>query len=558
MQEGEKDMPLEPLGGRLKPHNIFSEDFFSAAFYYRLSDEDKNKVEQMRESASITTQRDMIRYAVDSGMVKGVRFYKEYYDDDYTGLNFDRPAFQEMVKDMRENKVDCIIVKDFSRFGRNSDMVKRFLEHDFEQKGREIRFIALGDNFDSLYKTPDMAVRLLLFMNEEYSQNQRLKVSLAIKTKQAKGDFIGAFARYGYKKDPADKNHLIPDPYPFSVVKRIFALAYDENMGAAGIADLLTKEKISPPAVYKEQQGSNYKCSSRIDTLTLWNCDTVNQILQDQIYTGAVVQGKKRKDTLLGRAKKVPKDQYIVVENKHEAAVSKEVFEELQKRRKAPGCRVTKQKGMFQGILKCGDCRHAMVKRSERYISKRTGEEKRYTSYCCRIHKRLPELCFPNQVSEEVLKKIILEDFNRALGGMKNLEEVVIKTRDREGLKAFKRQTMEQIAGNREKLRQAEALLEACERKWLMDKIDDQAYRALKAKYQKELESVKEKINGLYLGLERAGDLYSSPWIQGLLKTGGITELTREVVSEMVDAIYVSHDHTIHIVYKFHNEPQQA
>lgn len=543
-------MDFQPGLGRMKPHNILFQDTFSAGFYYRLSDEDKNKAERMQESASITTQRAMIQYAVESGMIKGVRFYKEYYDDDYTGLNFDRPAFKEMMEDIKEKRIDCVIVKDFSRFGRNSDMVKKFLERDFEKKGEEIRFIAIGDNYDSLYKTPDMGVRMLLFMNEEYSQNQHLKVSLAIKTKQARGDFIGAFARYGYQKDPEDKNHLIPDPYAFFVVKRIFSLAYHENMGNTEIARLLTREGISPPAVYKEKQGYNYH-SSRIGPIAVWNPDTVDQILKDQTYTGAVVQGKKRKETLLGKPKRMAKEDYIVVEGKHEAAVAKEVFEELQKRRRSPGCRVTRNRGMFQGILRCGDCGHAMIKRSETYISRRTGERTVYTSYCCRIHKRMPELCFSNHIGEQVIKEIIRRDFNQAVSSIGDLKAAVKRCQDSKGAVEYRKLAAEQIRQFRENLRQTENLLEAVQRKWLLDKIGDEEYAALTDKYKYEKEAETARIQALQDGLKKAGDVFFSPWIQKLLKSGQITELTREVVSEMVDTVYVFHDRRIQIVYKF-------
>lgn len=543
-------MDFQPGLGRMKPHNILFQDTFSAGFYYRLSDEDKNKAERMQESASITTQRAMIQYAVESGMIKGVRFYKEYYDDDYTGLNFDRPAFKEMMEDIKEKRIDCVIVKDFSRFGRNSDMVKKFLERDFEKKGEEIRFIAIGDNYDSLYKTPDMGVRMLLFMNEEYSQNQHLKVSLAIKTKQARGDFIGAFARYGYQKDPEDKNHLIPDPYAFFVVKRIFSLAYHENMGNTEIARLLTREGISPPAVYKEKQGYNYH-SSRIGPIAVWNPDTVDQILKDQTYTGAVVQGKKRKETLLGKSKRMAKEDYIVVEGKHEAAVAKEVFEELQKRRRSPGCRVTRNRGMFQGILRCGDCGHAMIKRSETYISRRTGERTVYTSYCCRIHKRMPELCFSNHIGEQVIKEIIRKDFNQAVSSIGDLKAAVKRCQDSKGAVEYRKLAAEQVRQFRENLRQTENLLEAVQRKWLLDKIGDEEYAALTDKYKYEKEAETARIQALQDGLKKAGDAFFSPWIQKLLKSGQITELTREVVSEMVDTVYVFHDRRIQIVYKF-------
>lgn len=539
---------LESHMARMKPNNIFYGDCFSAGYYYRLSDEDKNKTDRFRESQSITTQRDMAHYVVEQGLIKGVVCYKEYYDDDYTGMNFDRPGFQEMMKDLEDRKIDCIVVKDFSRFGRDSDRVKRFLEVDFEQPGKEVRFIAFGDGYDSLYKTPDTGVRMLLFMNEEYSQNQHLKVKLAIRTKQAKGDFIGAFTRYGYQKDPEDKHHLIPDPYPFSVVQRMFRLAYYENLGAAEIAGIFTAEGIEPPAVYKEKQGSNYKCGKRIGTIEAWNPDTVNLMLQDETYAGAVVQGKRRKDTLRGKSKCVPKDRYIVVPDKHEAAVDRVTFDELQKRHKTMGKHVAKRQGLFQGLLVCGDCQHALWKGTDRY------KESRYVYYRCRIHKRMPEKCYNNYISEKVLKKIIIGDFNRAIQTVQNLDQVVRRYQDCDESKEYYRQMSLSMERKQAARMEIGRLLDSVERKWLTDLISDQRYEELREKYEREAEDLGQEIQMLRLRLENRSDISANTWIRKLLDTGRITEVTRELLTEMVSKIYVSHDNTVRIIYKFTDE----
>lgn len=535
------------VGVRLKPNNIFYKDCFSAGYYYRLSDEDKDKVDRCMESQSITTQRDVIHSAVDTGVIKDVKYYAEYVDDDYTGMNFNRPSFQMMMQDWAEHKIDCIIVKDFSRFGRDSERIKQFLEIDFEEQEHELRFIALGDSYDSLYKTPDSGVRMMLFMNEEYSQMQHTKVSLAIRAKQSKGDFIGAFARYGYKKDPNDKHHLIPDPTAFPVVQRMFQLAYYENMGAAEIAAIFTGEGLEPPAVYKRSQGSKYRCGKRIDSSIGWSPDTVNRMLQDKIYTGAVVQGKQRKETLRGKSKVMSPEKYIVVENRHEPAVEKEIFDEIQKKHRTLEGRITRHKSLFQGIIKCGDCSHALIKRTDVY------GDKKYISYCCRTHKRMSSQCYPNTIGEETLKRIILDDFNRAAATIKELEKAVRRYENSGPAKELKRYIAQRITDKNNEYKEVTALLNAIEEKWLLDKLNDVKYKELLEKYEKKLQLIRKEILGLEKYLGRGGELSKEKWVEELIERGRITELYRAVLTAMVSAVYVSHDRTVHIVYKFSN-----
>ena len=180
--------------------------------------------------------------------------YDVYVDDGFTGTNFNRPAFKRMLKDIKAGKVNCVIVKDLSRFGRDYIDTGRYLERDFPEMG--VRFISVTDSIDSMKQAYDMLLPIKNIFNEQYARDISKKVQTAVKTKQKAGEFIGAFTSYGYKKSPVDKNKLVIDEYSADVVRRIFSL-YIQGYGKQKIAKLLNEEGILCPSEYKRAMGLN-------------------------------------------------------------------------------------------------------------------------------------------------------------------------------------------------------------------------------------------------------------------------------------------------------------
>ena len=294
---------MEKKKARFHLHNSRYADKWSVGIYVRLSDEDRDKKKKTDLSQSIQNQTDYCRAFIEilngqAGEEPELEEYKVYCDDDRTGMNFDRSGFQEMMHDIKENRIDCIVVKNLSRLGRYDTEMQKYLEREFEQNGREIRLIAIGDNYDSLYKEPDIADRFRLLINREYSEQQHRNISIGMHSMQRKGLFVGAFAPYGYQKDSEDKHHLLIDPTAALVVKRIFD-EYLRGVSPREIADGLTRDGIVNPAAYKRLHGSNFRCSKKIsDEEVHWRSDGVKKVLMDETYTGTLVQHKQVKRKL--------------------------------------------------------------------------------------------------------------------------------------------------------------------------------------------------------------------------------------------------------------------
>ena len=250
---------------------------WNTAGYLRISREDGDRA----ESDSIVNQRKLLeRYIGEHPELHLVSYYQ---DDGYTGTNFDRPAFRRMEADIAQGRIDCVLVKDLSRFGRDYIEMGRYLERVFPSQG--VRFIAINDHVDSQQGRYDMLLPMKNLFNTQYARDISDKVRAAIRTKQQRGEFIGAFASYGYRKDPADHNHLVVDPAAAQVVQRIFDL-FEQGHGKISIAKLLNAEGIPSPSEYKRILGERYHNGRKIDQTTYWTYATVHRILQNQMYAG--------------------------------------------------------------------------------------------------------------------------------------------------------------------------------------------------------------------------------------------------------------------------------
>lgn len=248
-----------------------------AALYTRLSREDGDKP----ESDSISNQRALLEDFLSRRPDLCPAGW--YADDGYTGTNFDRPGFRRMLGDIEAGQVNCVVVKDLSRFGRDYIDVGRYLERWFPEHG--VRFLAVNDGIDSEKGPYDMLLPVKNVFNEQYARDISRKVRSAFRTKQRQGEFIGAFASYGYRKDPDNHNRLVVDPAASAVVARIFTL-FEHGMGKVSIAKLLNEEGIPCPSEYKRLNGEKYSNGRRIRSTTYWTYATIHRMLHNQMYIG--------------------------------------------------------------------------------------------------------------------------------------------------------------------------------------------------------------------------------------------------------------------------------
>lgn len=555
---------------RFLPHNEKCKDkAWSVAIYVRLSDEDRNKRKKSDPSQSIENQVEYLRNYVEilRGNSKdgyGLEIYKVYSDDDCTGMNFDRGGFRQMMLDIKCGLVDCIMVKTLSRLGRNDREMQQYLKEEFEQNGHEVRVCAVGDGYDSLYQDPmDMGVQFKLMMNENYSQIQHTNVTIGMHTMQKKGKYVGAFAPFGYQKDPEDKHHLIRDDGAAVIVERIFD-EYLKGVSPKQIARGLTADGFLNPSAYKKKNGSNFVCGKKIsETETHWTSSTVKKILMDEVYTGTVVQHKQEKKKLLDKKPvSVPKKDWIRVPNMHEALVTKEMWDTVQGMMKTIQRDVTKddEVTIFKGVLKCGDCGHAMRKKWDTYKTKE-GEKHKYLYYNCGTYrdyglkkedsKNAPG-CSSHYISDKLLRKIVMDDLNQIIGQLQNLRELV----ERQGKKGGTETELlkKVILDKEEQVGRIQERLKRARNRWLDDEMTKEEYEETKEDNQSHIDGLRAEISELEKRITKSETILDNLWVQKLLEHGRLTELDRETVVTLVRSIEVFEDKTIKIIYKFSDE----
>ena len=418
---------------------------YPTAIYIRLSREDGDK----DESDSVSNQKKLLMAFVQSH--EELLLYNIYTDDGYSGTTFRRPAFRQMLSDIEERKVTCVLVKDLSRFGRDYIESGRFLERYFPEKG--VRFISVSDHIDSLRQSYDMLLPIRNVFNEQYARDISRKVHSALRAKQQCGEFIGAFASYGYRKSPGDKNRLLIDEYAASVVRRIFSL-YLKGCGKQQIARILNAEGILSPSEYKRAAGLSYGSPATAGQHTLWSYSTINHILHKEIYVGNMVQGTKRQE-LRGKQRAVRRENWVVVPGTHPPIIDEETWNLtqtlLKNRVRSPADNAGKTflpgkpgvssrepsspgrpdisarnpgtpaspptENPFSGLLFCAGCGRPMVKTSWRHADGRP--EYAFTCGTCKRHGR--SACTPHTISARALTQVILSDLSRILSHCENL-----------------------------------------------------------------------------------------------------------------------------------------
>ena len=353
------------------------------AYYMRLSQEDYNTGKLKEESSSIANQRKMLDHYTKCRAEFQSCVISEYCDDGYTGTNFNRPKFQQLLKDAACGKIDTIIIKDYSRLGRNFIGVGKYLEEEFPQM--QIRVISINDGYDSnneIDTASSINVPIKNLINEFYIKDLSKKVKSGILTRQKKGEFISANAIFGYKKSKKNIHKLVVDEDTAYIVKKIFEYALEEK-NSVQIANLLNWQNFMTPAWYKNKNldRRNYK----IDEKTVWTSAKVMKVIRDRRYTGDMV-GNVRVTTKIAKSdsKRVKKENWIIVENTHESIISKEVFfivnEEIMplKKRKNISLGDSRRKGFCY----CPYCGRSLQKSSGKNNSYLFCPREKYDSSC--------------------------------------------------------------------------------------------------------------------------------------------------------------------------------
>ena len=380
---------------------------YVAGLYLRLSKDDDGR----NESVSIGTQRDIL---TDYCNENDFTIYKVYIDDGYSGLNFNRPAFQEMLDDIERRHINMVITKDLSRLGRDYIMTGYYSEILFPNAG--VRYIALADDFDSAKGGNEIAP-FKNILNDMYARDISKKVKNAKHQRAKQGLYIGSDTPYGYLRDP-DESRLIVDPEAAETVRLIFSLS-QMGYGGVAIAKELKRRKIETPSYYKFRNGrTRYARFSSVvnDDPYSWGATAINHILSNPIYTGVLVSLKTEVINCKTKAKiRVPEDQQIVISNAHEAIIPRELFEEVSALRASIHCTAnTRRFNLFRGKLFCECCGHPLA------ISKQQLLDGPADIYLCMHHYHRPDVCpQTHRVYHDMLYPYVLQQIRAFAGSMK-------------------------------------------------------------------------------------------------------------------------------------------
>ncbi|MCI9671100.1 MAG: recombinase family protein [Lawsonibacter sp.] len=358
------------------------------AIYTRLSKEDEDK--QQPESESIQNQKSLLtRYAIDHGW----DIYGLFCDEDYSGVDSQRPDFNRMIEAAKAKKFQIVLCKSQSRFTRDMELVEKYIHGLFPIWG--IRFIAVADNADTEIKGNKKARQINGLVNEWYLEDLSENVRMVFDLKRKEGKYIGGFPIYGYQKDPADKNHIIPDPEAAEVVRQIYQWSL-EGHGRQNIAYLLNQQGIPNPTRYKAERG--WTCNHPIkNDFGLWNKVTVGRILTNEMYTGVMIQGRRRKVSYKSKVIiDTPESEWYRVEGTHEAIIDRATFEAVQRglklRTRTDG---TGEAHLLSGLVKCADCGSTMSKCSngkQSYLRCKLYADSGSQKLCTRHSVRLDQL----------------------------------------------------------------------------------------------------------------------------------------------------------------------
>ena len=517
--------------------------------YLRLSREDGDKL----ESDSIKNQRELIRDYLSKH--SDLHLVDEYADDGYTGTNYERPAFQRLMADVKAGKINCIIVKDLSRLGRNYIETGRFLEKIFPFLG--VRFISVLDHYDSAgadNEADKIIVPFKNLINDAYCRDISTKIRSQLDVKRKNGLFIGSFACYGYRKDPGDINHLVVDSYAADIVRMIFRMKL-EGCNSQRIAEKLNDMGVLPPAEYKRSKGFKYDCGYRTGNHPHWEVVTVNRILTNEMYTGTMVQGLNSKiNYKIKQSRPVPKEDWIRVENTHEAIVDKASFSEVQRllefdTRTAPKKR---EVYLFSGLVVCGDCGQNMVRRS---VSR---NKKKYTYLHCSTYKGGLG-CSSHLIGTALLEEIVLEAIQTQIDLLLQAESILQKIERIPEEQTYIKTLTAQVTELDKAIERYQALKTQAYTDMLDELISKEELKAINQSFTEKLEQAKNQKMELLETKHRLlkNRTHLKPWLEDFKRYQNIEHLERNVVVTLIDRIIVYEKKRVVIRFHYEDEMQE-
>ena len=525
---------------------------YRAAAYVRLSVEDSGKP----GADTIEGQKNLLLRFIENDPT--LTLYGLFCDNGQTGTDFNRPQFEKMMEEVRKGHIDCIVVKDLSRFGRNYKETGNYLERIFPFLG--VRFIAVNDGFDTLTAqrgADGYLVPLKNLINEVYSKDISKKSGSALAAKQKNGDFIGAWAPYGYRKQPDNPHKLEPDEATAPVVRQIFRWRAG-GMGITQIAGRLNDSSVPSPSAYLYNTGA---CKTEKYNGVSWYVQTVKTLLSRQVYIGHMVQGTKRQSFYENRGQyKKPKEDWIIVENTHKPLIDRETFYKVQELAKRKNEEYFENLGRFahlgstenilKGLIYCADCKRPLV----RYKNVSHGKKLWYT-FICPTHADDIGSCPLKSIREDVLIPMLLQAIQTQIALAVDMEALVRRVNSSSKYKKQTATLQGKLDTAKNALMRYNSLYDSLYQNYVDQLMTEQEYMTLKRRYKAEAEEAERLIEALTRRqAAEAAQTPENPFLAAFGSFRGADVLTKEMAQARIERVYVDGDSNIEIVFRYRDE----
>lgn len=503
----------------------------NGAIYCRLSQDDGSA----GESGSIQTQKTLLtQYCKEYG----IHIADYYCDDGWSGTNFERPEFKRMINDIESGRINTVIVKDLSRFGREYAQMGLYIEHYFEQKG--VRFIAVAEGIDSKNGLDNLMLPMTNVINSLYARQASTKTKAAHRARAGSGMYMGSHAPFGYQKDPKDRHHLIVDPDAADVVKDIFQM-FADGIGYVRMTKILRERKVLNPQAYFNQNNPDYYKNSDYWRKPFdWHATSVRVILNNPVYLGNVVFGRTKTKGFFDKQRiEADESEWIVKENTHEAIITRELWDtvhQMMKARRRENSTGTVQP--FAGLVKCADCGSSL---NVSYDKKKG----RYNGFTCWVYKNYgKERCTSHAIGWVTLNQLVLEDIRRnayeAKTAASDYMQMLVDAKT-EKQKAEIDRCKRELKKADKRIEELTKILNKLYEDVALEKISEERYQAMAPKYEREQSELRGQREKLSAEIARNDEIYDNiqQFLPLIWKYTNVQELTPHILNELIEKIVV-------------------
>ena len=506
------------------------------ALYCRLSKDDGTN----NESMSISTQKTMLKeYAKRNGFLN-CRFY---VDDGYSGTNYDRPAFQQLIEDIRNGEVATLITKDLSRLGRNYLETGTYIEVFFPN--HNVRYIAINDGVDSIDNTQMDITPFRNIINEMYAKDTSRKIKSALRTRRLQGKYMATTPPFGYRKDENDHNHLVIDEVTAPVVELIFSIA-EERVGLHTICNRLRQAKVMKPSFYKNELFERFNDEEKMYD---WDTAYVSKILHNPVYAGNLTVAERPTKTMRSKKREyIPFAEREIVYGTHEPIIEQSRWDNVQKimaeRPPIIGDSTNGYDNIFRGIIKCADCGSAMLAKVENKRKRNNVLDK--TFYCCTKYRKFgKKACSAHNIEARTVHEVVLSDIQRHAGqALADRKAMVTEIAERLNvqLSSDREQQKKELRQYKQRVSEIENLYAKLYEDMTRKLITEKRFQMLSARYDSEQEELSAKTKELEKSAIADREQLSSieQFAEQISGYAGITELNYKIVHQLIDKILIS------------------